>query len=214
MAGDPGYGRYFAHMCLFTTSMLGLVLADNLFMMFIFWELVGLSSYLLIGFWFHKPSAAAAAKKAFIVTRVGDLGLLAAMLLIWYARPGTFDIAEIHDWAASGAASRPLGHHLVRARHLRRRGRQERAVPAARLAPGRDGRPDAGVRAHPCRDDGRGRRVPRGALLPGLRGVRRRPPGGRLDRRHHGAVGARRSRSCRPTSSACWPTQPSASSAT
>lgn len=64
MKGDPGYGRYFAHMCLFTTSMLGLVLADNLFQIFIFWELVGLSSYLLIGFWFHKPSAAAAAKKA------------------------------------------------------------------------------------------------------------------------------------------------------
>ncbi len=104
MAGDAGYGRYFAHMCLFTTSMLGLVLADNLFMLFIFWELVGLSSYLLIGFWFHKPSAAAAAKKAFIVTRIGDLGLLAALLLIW-SRAGTFDIAGIHHWAASGEAS-------------------------------------------------------------------------------------------------------------
>ncbi|MBA4181870.1 MAG: NADH-quinone oxidoreductase subunit L [Anaerolinea sp.] len=102
MAGDPGYGRYFAHMCFFTTSMLGLVLADNLFMLFIFWELVGLSSYLLIGFWFHKPSAAAAAKKAFIVTRIGDLGLLAAILLVWTHGPGTFDIAEIQHWATSG----------------------------------------------------------------------------------------------------------------
>jgi NADH-quinone oxidoreductase subunit L len=102
MAGDAGYGRYFAHMCLFTTSMLGLVLADNLFMIFIFWELVGLSSYLLIGFWFHKPSAAAAAKKAFIVTRIGDLGLLAAILLIWTHGPGTFDITEIQHWATSG----------------------------------------------------------------------------------------------------------------
>ncbi|MBI5947020.1 MAG: NADH-quinone oxidoreductase subunit L [Chloroflexi bacterium] len=102
MAGDPGYGRYFAHMCLFTTSMLGLVLADNLFMLFIFWELVGLSSYLLIGFWFHKPSAAAAAKKAFIVTRIGDLGLLAALLLVW-TRADTFDIAAIQEWAASGS---------------------------------------------------------------------------------------------------------------
>src|SRR2546430_7069801 len=62
------------------------------------WELVGLSSYLLIGFWFHKPSAAAAAKKAFIVTRIGDLGLLAALLLIW-TRTGTFDIAEIQHIA-------------------------------------------------------------------------------------------------------------------
>ena len=104
MAGDPGYGRYFAHMCLFTTSMLGLVLADNLFMLFIFWELVGLCSYLLIGFWFHKPSAAAAAKKAFIVTRFGDLGLLAALLLV-STRADTFDIAGIHAWATSGAAS-------------------------------------------------------------------------------------------------------------
>ncbi len=101
MKGDAGYGRYFAHMCLFTTSMLGLVLADNLFMIFIFWELVGLCSYLLIGFWYHKPSAAAAAKKAFIVTRIGDLGLLAALLLVW-TRHDTFDIASIQEWALSG----------------------------------------------------------------------------------------------------------------
>ena len=101
MKGDPGYGRYFAHMCLFTTSMLGLVLADNLFQIFIFWELVGLSSYLLIGFWFHKPSAAAAAKKAFIVTRIGDLGLLAGMLLIW-TKGGTFDVAGIQALVHEG----------------------------------------------------------------------------------------------------------------
>ena len=82
MDRDQGFGTYFAHMCLFTFSMLGLVLADNLFMIFMFWELVGLCSYLLIGFWFHKPSAAAAAKKAFIVTRIGDLGFLAAIFLI------------------------------------------------------------------------------------------------------------------------------------
>ena len=104
MEGDPGYGRYYAYMSLFITAMLGLVLADNLFMLFIFWELVGLSSYLLIGFWFHKPSAAAAAKKAFIVTRLGDLGLLAAILLIW-TRAETFAIHEIHDLALAGALS-------------------------------------------------------------------------------------------------------------
>jgi len=98
MAGDHGYGRYYAHMCLFTTSMLGLVLADNLFMIFVFWELVGLCSYLLIGFWFHRPSAAAAAKKAFIVTRVGDLGLLAALLLVW-RESSTFDVDGIHQAA-------------------------------------------------------------------------------------------------------------------
>ena len=104
MAGDPGYGRYFAHMALFTTSMLGLVLSDNLFMIFIFWELVGLSSYLLIGFWFHKPSAAAAAKKAFIVTRIGDLGLLAALILIWN-EAATFSVAEIQALALEGELS-------------------------------------------------------------------------------------------------------------
>ncbi|MEO6877046.1 MAG: proton-conducting transporter membrane subunit, partial [Gemmatimonadaceae bacterium] len=104
MAGDPGYGRYYAHMCLFTTSMLGIVLADNLFMIFIFWELVGLSSYLLIGFWFHKPSAAAAAKKAFIVTRIGDLGFLAAIFLIW-TRADTFQIDQIQHLAITGGIS-------------------------------------------------------------------------------------------------------------
>ncbi len=98
MDGDHGEGRYFAHMCLFTFSMLGLVLADNLFQIFIFWELVGLCSYLLIGFWFHKPSAAAAAKKAFITTRIGDLGLLAALLLI-FRETGNFDVAAIQHWA-------------------------------------------------------------------------------------------------------------------
>ena len=102
MEGDPGYGRYYAYMSLFITAMLGLVLADNLFMLFVFWELVGLSSYLLIGFWFHKPSAAAAAKKAFIVTRIGDLGLLAAILLIW-TRHETLAIGEIHELAVTGA---------------------------------------------------------------------------------------------------------------
>ncbi len=104
MKGDPGYWRYFLHMCLFTFSMLGLVLADNLFMIFIFWELVGLCSYLLIGYWFHKPSAAAAAKKAFIVTRIGDLGLMAALFLA-YTRFGTFDVAGIQLAAIEGEVS-------------------------------------------------------------------------------------------------------------
>ncbi|MEO8538469.1 MAG: NADH-quinone oxidoreductase subunit L [bacterium] len=100
MNGDHGEGRYFAHMCLFTFSMLGLVLADNLFQIFVFWELVGLCSYLLIGFWFHKPSAARAAKKAFIVTRIGDLGLLAALLLI-FRETQNFDVAAIQEWATT-----------------------------------------------------------------------------------------------------------------
>ncbi len=98
MHGDPGYHRYYAWMSLFTASMIGLVLADNLLFMFVFWELVGLCSYLLIGFWFHKPSAADAAKKAFIVTRLGDFGFLAAILVL-FLNTGTFDITELHELA-------------------------------------------------------------------------------------------------------------------
>jgi len=102
MHGDSGYIRYFAWMSVFTFSMLGLVMADSLLFMFVFWELVGLCSYLLIGFWFHKPSAANAAKKAFIVTRLGDFGFLAGILVL-YVNTGTFDIAELHALAIAGA---------------------------------------------------------------------------------------------------------------
>ncbi len=101
MHGDPGYHRYYAFMSLFTASMIGLVLADNLVFMFVFWEMVGLCSYLLIGFWFHRPSAADAAKKAFIVTRLGDFGFLAGILLL-FLNTGTFDIGELHELAIAG----------------------------------------------------------------------------------------------------------------
>ena len=102
MKDDAGYHRYYAWMSLFTTAMLGLVMANNLLLAFMFWELVGLCSYLLIGFWFHKPSAANAAKKAFIVTRIGDFGFLAAIILL-YTHTGTFDIATLQGMAVSGA---------------------------------------------------------------------------------------------------------------
>lgn len=84
MHGDSGYARYFAYMSLFTCAMLGLVLANNLIQMFIFWELVGLGSYLLIGFWFDRPAAAAAAKKAFIITRFADFGFLLGILFLFF----------------------------------------------------------------------------------------------------------------------------------
>ena len=102
MEGDRGYGRYFAAMSLFTAAMLGLVLASSLLQLFVHWELVGLASYLLIGHWYHRPAAAAAAKKAFIVTRFGDFALLLAVLLIW-SKTGLFDIAAINELALSGA---------------------------------------------------------------------------------------------------------------
>jgi NADH-quinone oxidoreductase subunit L len=83
MDGDPGAARYFAEAALFTAAMLGLIYSDNLLQLFIFWELVGLCSFLLIGFWYRKPSAAAAAKKAFLTTRVGDVLFLAALVLLY-----------------------------------------------------------------------------------------------------------------------------------
>ena len=82
MHGDPGYVRYFAFMSLFSASMVGLVLASNIVQLYIFWELVGLCSYLLIGFWYERPAAAAAAKKAFVMTRIGDFGFLLAILYL------------------------------------------------------------------------------------------------------------------------------------
>ena len=94
MHGDSaGYYRYYTYMSLFTFSMLGLVLSDNLLFTYVFWELVGLCSYLLIGFWFHKKSAADAAKKAFITTRIGDFGFLIGILILFF-NTGTFDIYE------------------------------------------------------------------------------------------------------------------------
>ncbi|MBD0258876.1 MAG: NADH-quinone oxidoreductase subunit L, partial [Cytophagales bacterium] len=83
MRGEPRYGWYFACLGLFTFAMLGVVLADNLFLLYAFWELVGLSSYLLIGFWFTRPDAAIAARNAFFINRLGDVGFLFALLLVF-----------------------------------------------------------------------------------------------------------------------------------
>jgi NADH-quinone oxidoreductase subunit L len=101
MHNDPGYNRYYTYMSLFTASMLGLVLVNNLLLVYVFWELVGLCSYLLIGFWFHRPAAAKAAKKAFIITRIGDFGFLAAILLL-FSQTGTLDITQLHSLAITG----------------------------------------------------------------------------------------------------------------
>src|SRR3954447_3419999 len=83
MHGDPGYPRFFASFSLFVFSMCMLVLASNFLLLFVFWEGVGLCSYLLIGFWYQRPTASAAAKKAFVVNRIGDFGFLIGLFLIW-----------------------------------------------------------------------------------------------------------------------------------
>ena len=107
---DPGYARYFAYMSLFTASMIGLVLSRNIVQLFVFWELVGLCSYLLIGFWYQRPAAAAAAKKAFIVTRIGDFGFLLAIMYLFFhgdsfAADGlnALEIPDIYRGIALGA---------------------------------------------------------------------------------------------------------------
>src|SRR5205809_4721361 len=100
MHEDEGKARYYAEVSLFATGMLGTVSADNFLQLLIFWEIMGLCSYLLIGFWYSKPEAAAAAKKAFIVTRVGDVLFLAGVLVIWNVF-GTLSFGEIQGKMAS-----------------------------------------------------------------------------------------------------------------
>jgi NADH-quinone oxidoreductase subunit L len=102
MGEDPGMGRYFAGLSLFTFSMIGIVLAGDFVQMFIFWELVGVSSYLLIGFWYDRPSAADACKKAFITNRLGDFGFLLGIILIW-SLSGSVQFDKIHDALKSNA---------------------------------------------------------------------------------------------------------------
>jgi len=96
MHGEKGFERFFAFLSLFSFSMLGLVLATNIFQMYIFWELVGVSSYLLIGFYYERPSAVRAAKKAFIVTRFADMGFLIGILILSFVT-GTFDFKTLTD---------------------------------------------------------------------------------------------------------------------
>jgi len=104
MKGDEGYTKFFSFLGLFSFSMFGLVLATNLFQIYIFWELVGVSSYLLIGYYYTKPSAVAAAKKAFIVTRFADLGFLIGILIMGYYT-GTFDFETLNNPEGSAILS-------------------------------------------------------------------------------------------------------------
>lgn len=120
MDKDPGYSRYFAFMTLFTASMLGLVLASSIIQLYVFWELVGMCSYLLIGFWYHRPAAAAAAKKAFIVTRLGDFGFLLAILYLFLNRSLFFEaglnpleIADINKIAHGAEVAVALGGGVI-----------------------------------------------------------------------------------------------------
>ena len=104
----PSLGRYYAYQSLFAFSMLGLVLSPGFLQMFVFWELVGVCSYLLIGFWYERPSAARAAIKAFWITKLGDLGFVAGIVMLW-AATGTFDFWSLFGLADSGALAAVAG---------------------------------------------------------------------------------------------------------
>ena len=108
MEKDPGYARYFAFMSLFAWSMLAMVLASSVLVLYIFWELVGLASYLLIGFWYEKFSATEAGKKAFMMTRVGDVAFFAGLLILLVAG-GSSGILDLN----AGRLPHPLSPHLV-----------------------------------------------------------------------------------------------------
>ena len=174
MEHDENFTRFFCFLALFAGAMLGVVIANSLLLLFMCWEIVGLTSYLLIGFWYHKPEAAAAAKKAFIVTRIGDLGFFIGMVVALRANrdaavlrrrsrmPGTFRIGhsgDSHHSVWNGCLHRHCAADLLR------RGRQIRPGPTARLAAGRDGRPHPGQRSDPRRHHGRRRRLPHRACL-------------------------------------------------
>ena len=112
MKGERGFQRYYAFLSLFTMSMMGLVVATNIFQMYLFWELVGVSSYLLIGFYYTKKEAVAASKKAFIVTRFADLGFLVGILFYGYYA-GTFSFTPDVQLLAAAGAMIPLALGLM-----------------------------------------------------------------------------------------------------
>ncbi len=144
MAGDEGYARFFAYMNLFVAVMLLLVLADNLLLMYLGWEGVGLCSYLLISFWYRDEANVRAGRKAFIVTRIGDAALLLGILLLW-SQLGTLDIQRI----LAGVRGWELGGTLA-------------VAAAALILAGAVGK----VRSFPCRP---GCRMPWRARLPPAR---------------------------------------------
>ena len=153
MDGDDEERRYFAYMSLFVFSMLLLVQGGNLLLLLAGWGMVGLSSYLLIGFWHERPSAIAAAKKAFVMNAIGD----ATMALAFFLLIKEGELARVRHPRRRVQLD---DGEPRRARPARRRGREVGAAPAADVASGRDGGPDAGQRAHPRGDDGDRRRLP------------------------------------------------------
>ena len=220
MHEDPHRPRFFAYLSLFTFAMLALVTADNLAQLFFGWEGVGLASYLLIGFWYQKPEANAAAIKAFIVNRVGDFGFAIGIFAVFMMT----ERDRFRHRVRAGAVADRQDHRLLRLARRRAdadlpdavhgRDGQVGAVPAAYLAAGRDGGPDPGLRADPCRDHGDRRRVHGGAAVAVVRTGAGRADGGRRWSAPPPRSSPPPSVSCRTTSSASSRIRPARSSAT
>jgi NADH-quinone oxidoreductase subunit L len=191
MEEDDGYNRFFSYISLFTFSMLMLVMSNNLLQLFFGWEAVGLVSYLLIGFYYKKPTAIFANMKAFLVNRVGDFGFILGIGLI-AAYTGTLNYSKSspscprsrHPAARHGLAAGDRDLHLP----VHRRDGQVGAVPAARLAAGLDGRPDPDLGADPRGDHGDRRYLHGVAHVAAVRAVGHRAELHPGDRLHHGAV--------------------------
>ena len=165
MEHDERRRRFFGYLNLFVAAMLVLVLASDYVGVFLGWEGVGLASYLLIGFWQYKPTAAAAAKKAFVINRVGDIGLSLGVGLI-FVTFGTTSSPRSPTLTSGASHGRDDRHRPAAAAG---RVRQVGAVPAADLAARRDGGPDPGVGADPRGDHGDRRRLPDRPLAVHLR---------------------------------------------
>ncbi len=192
MQGDPGYNRFFSYISLFTFSMLMLVMSNNFLQLFFGWEAVGLVSYLLIGFWYTKPSAIFANMKAFLVNRVGDFGFILGIGLL-AAYTGTLNYRE--TFASTGTLATltlpgtdwMLITVICICLFIGAMGKSAQ-FPAARLAARLDGRPDADLRVDPRRHDGDGRHLHGGADVAAVRVERHRIELHSRDRGDHGAV--------------------------
>lgn len=184
MAEDPDRRRFFGYLNLFLASMLLLVVADNYVLLYVGWEGVGLASYLLIGFWYHKPSAATAAKKAFVMNRVGDAGLAVGMFLT-FSTFGTLSYAGV--FAGVPAASRAVLTAIGLLMLLGACAKSAQVPLQAWLGDAMEGS-HPGVRADPRRHHGDRRSVFDCAVGPAVQPGAHRPTGGRHRRRGDAAV--------------------------
>ena len=195
MHDDPGYKRFFSYISLFTFAMLMLVMSNNLLQLFFGWEAVGVVSYLLIGFWYTRPTAIFANMKAFLVNRVGDFGFLLGIAglvhltgSLHYARDLRAGRHDRRQHVRTHSRPRLVGRHGDLHLPVHRRDGQVRAGAAARLAARFHGRPDADFGADPRGHDGDGRHLHGRAHVAAVRAV---GDGAQLragDRRDDGAV--------------------------